>query len=108
MADPGTLEETLSAPNADVTAAREDLTPGAHVGRYVVHDLIGQGGMGLVFTAHDPQLDRWVAIKLLRAGKNRGAAGDSSGQMRLMREAQAMAQLSHPNVLPVYDVGTFG
>jgi serine/threonine protein kinase/tetratricopeptide (TPR) repeat protein len=100
-------DKTLQSPDT-ANGAREDLTPGARVGRYVVHDLIGQGGMGLVYTAHDPELDRWVAIKLLRSNPKQSEEGVSYGQMRLLREAQAMAQLSHPNVLPVYDVGKFG
>jgi tetratricopeptide (TPR) repeat protein/tRNA A-37 threonylcarbamoyl transferase component Bud32 len=105
VSDTLSSDETLQSGE---TAMREDLTPGAHVGRYIVHDLIGQGGMGLVYTAQDPQLDRQVAIKLLRANPNQNGIADSFGQMRLLREAQAMAQLSHPNVLPVYDVGEFG
>ncbi len=79
---------------------------GTKVGRYVVHDLLGRGGMGLVYTAHDPDLDRWVAIKLLKSSA-RTDEDMSRGQARLMREAQAMAQLSHPNVMPVYDVGEY-
>jgi tetratricopeptide (TPR) repeat protein len=106
VSDTSSTDETLQS--GESSTPREDLTPGARVGRYIVHDLIGQGGMGLVYTAHDPQLDRWVAIKLLRANPKQGAIGESYGQMRLLREAQAMAQLSHPNVLPVYDVGAFG
>src|SRR5690242_9035831 len=72
---------------------------GTQVDRYVVHDLLGRGGMGLVYTAHDPDLDRWVAIKLLKSSA-RTDEEMSRGQARLMREAQAMAQLSHPNVMP--------
>jgi len=79
---------------------------GTRVDRYVVHDLLGRGGMGLVYTAHDPDLDRWVAIKLLKTSA-RSDEDMSRGQARLMREAQAMAQLSHPNVMPVYDVGRY-
>ncbi|MBL8950887.1 MAG: serine/threonine protein kinase [Myxococcaceae bacterium] len=84
----------------------EGLDFGARVNRYVVHDLLGRGGMGLVYTAHDPDLGRWVAIKLLR-NNARNDEDLSRGQARLMREAQAMAQLSHPNVMPVYDVGHY-
>jgi serine/threonine protein kinase len=78
---------------------------GTPVGRYVIIDRIGQGGMGMVFAAHDPELDRRVAIKLLRASAD-GSAPEA-GQGQLLREAQAMAKLSHPNVLPIYDVGTY-
>ncbi|HEX2659940.1 MAG TPA: protein kinase, partial [Polyangia bacterium] len=69
--------------------------------------LLGKGGMGHVYAAYDPELDRKVAIKVLRPRAN--AAGDSSeGRGRMLREAQALAQLSHPNVVAVYDVGTVG
>ena len=60
--------------------------------------------MGVVYAAYDPELNRKVAIKLLHASS--GRAADSEGRVRLQREAQAMARLSHPNVIAVYDVGT--
>src|SRR3954447_3740640 len=80
------------------------LPKGATIGRYVVLSLIGRGGMGEVYAAYDPELDRKIAIKLL---KTRDAAA-ADGRARLLREAQAIARLSHPNVVVVYDVGTFG
>jgi serine/threonine protein kinase/tetratricopeptide (TPR) repeat protein len=61
--------------------------------------------MGEVYAAHDPELDRKVAIKLLRGG---GDDESADARMRLLREAQAIARVSHPNVVVVYDVGTFG
>ncbi len=76
------------------------LERGTLIGRYVVMSLIGEGGMGVVYSAFDPELDRKVAIKLLQA---RSGADD---QAWLLREAQAMARLSHPNVIAVHDVGT--
>ncbi len=82
------------------------LEPGAKIGRYVLLDVLGAGGMGMIYVAYDPRLDRRVAIKVLRTGKKSGSA-HTDGQARLLREAQAMAQLSHPNVVPVYDVGPF-
>ena len=78
---------------------------GTSIGRFVVLGLLGKGGMGEVYAAHDPELDRDVAIKLLRGG---AASESPEGRMRLMREAQAIARVSHPNVVVVYDVGTFG
>ncbi len=75
------------------------LRRGMTLGRYLVLDCVGAGGMGVVYTAYDPELDRKVAVKLLREG--------AQGQARLLQEARAMARLSHPNVAAVYDVGTF-
>jgi serine/threonine protein kinase/tetratricopeptide (TPR) repeat protein len=80
------------------------LTRGANIGRFQVIALVGKGGMGEVYAAYDPELDRNVAIKLLRAGKN---SGSDEGRTRMMREAQATARVSHPNVVIVYDAGTF-
>jgi len=74
------------------------------VGRYVLVRALGQGGMGMVFAAHDPELDRSVAVKLLR-GDMRDEESRHSLERRLRREARAMAKLSHPNVVTVYDVG---
>ena len=69
----------------------------ARIGRYVYRRLVGSGGMGIVVAAHDPELDREVAIKLV------GASADAEDD-RPLREAQAMAKLSHPNVVQVYEV----
>lgn len=84
----------------------EALAPGQRIGRFIIVERVGQGGMGLVLSAFDPALDRRVAIKVLKP--QRAAEGASGGTTRLVREAQAMAQLSHPNVVPVYDVGRLG
>jgi serine/threonine-protein kinase len=78
--------------------------PGQRLGRYVVHRVLGGGGMGLVVAAHDPELARDVAIKLVRPSLWRAATDASRGLLR--REAQAMARLDHPNVVAVHDVGT--
>ncbi len=69
------------------------------LGRYLVIDELGRGGMGLVLRAYDPKLQREVAIKVLRSG-----ALDPTSEARMVHEARAMAKLSHPNVVPVYDV----
>src|ERR1700722_9309138 len=75
---------------------------GTLIGRYTVVAQIGAGAMGVVYAARDPELDRNVAIKVVRA-RSRGSA-----RSRLQREAKAIARLSDPNVVAVYDVGTFG
>src|SRR5215470_17604238 len=82
------------------TPARE-IGPGDCLGRYTLRELIGAGGMGRVFAATDPELGRTVAIKLIRAERPSARA-----RGRLLREAQALARLHHPNVVTVYDVGT--
>ena len=79
------------------------LEAGTQVGRYIVTERLGEGGMGIVYAARDPELGRSVAIKLLQS---RGSDGERE-QAWLVREAQALARLSHPNVVTVYDVGTF-
>lgn len=76
---------------------------GSSVGRYIVLSELGEGGMGQVFAAYDPELDRKVALKLIRTDIERAGTNLST---RLQREAQAMARLSHPNVCSVFDVGT--
>ncbi len=72
--------------------------PGDTFGRYHVRRPLGSGGMGVVLAAHDPKLDRIVALKLLKT-----VAGQANAQ--LIREAQALAQLQHPSVITVFEVG---
>jgi tetratricopeptide (TPR) repeat protein len=100
------LSVQTSGDSSEESAQRESLARGIAVGRFVVLGLVGRGGMGEVYAAHDPELDRKVAIKLLRGRADRGTKG-GEGRARLMREAQAIAKVSHPNVVVVYDVGTF-
>jgi hypothetical protein len=80
-------------------AAGGELVVGACVGRFVVVRTIGAGGMGVVVAAYDPVLDRQIALKLLRA------TDTTAGDELLIREAQAMARLSHPNVVAVHEAG---
>ncbi len=72
------------------------------IDRYMVLDQLGHGGMGVVYEAYDPRLDRNVALKLIRADIE-----PDQQRARLLREAQALARISHPNVLPVHDSGLF-
>jgi eukaryotic-like serine/threonine-protein kinase len=82
------------------------LERGAHVGRYVILKLVGRGGMGVVYAAYDPELDRKIALKLLRPDGHDADA--NAGRARLLREARAMAKVNHPNACAVFDVGTWG
>ncbi|HSK75404.1 MAG TPA: serine/threonine-protein kinase [Thermoanaerobaculia bacterium] len=106
--DPGSspTETVYLGPGpAPAAQAPAGLLPrGTPIGRYVILDRIGGGGMGVVYTGYDPELDRKVALKLLRPDR---AAGEAA-RLRLLREAQAIARLSHPNVVAVHDAGTFG
>ena len=85
-------------------SAAEGPARGSALGRYLVVDRLGAGGMGVVYRAFDPDLDRSVALKLVAVGARGGSEGEVE-RARLLREAQAMARLSHPNVIPVFDVG---
>ena len=87
--------------------ARLDMSPGAALGRYVILHSLGAGGMGVIYKAYDTELDRNVALKILRIQPDTRHSMVNA-RIRLQREAQALAQLSHPNVITVYDVGTFG
>ncbi|MCX4247390.1 serine/threonine-protein kinase [Paraliomyxa miuraensis] len=73
------------------------------IGRYRVEGQLGAGGVGMVYAAHDPVLERRVAVKLLRSDRLETMAGPAGDRLR--EEAQAMARLAHPNVVTVYDVG---
>lgn len=80
--------------------------PGDRLGRYHVLERLDSGGMGDVYAAYDPRLDRRIAIKLWHAKGDDVAA--ARARKRLAREAQALGQLSHPNVVTIYDVGLAG
>ncbi|HEY2902233.1 MAG TPA: bifunctional serine/threonine-protein kinase/formylglycine-generating enzyme family protein [Polyangia bacterium] len=81
----------------------EILTRGTLVGRYLVVERLGAGAMGVVYAAYDPKLDRKIALKLLRPKE--GVGDQARRTARLEREAQAIAKLSHPNVVGIFDVG---
>ncbi|WAS95755.1 serine/threonine-protein kinase [Nannocystis punicea] len=75
----------------------------SRIGRYVILGRLGAGGMGVVYAAYDPELDRKVAIKLMYAEESE--AGARRSQALLLREARALAKLSHPNIVAIHDVG---
>jgi len=85
--------------------AGDDGDVGSSLGRYQIIGLLGAGGMGRVYRARDPDLNRELAIKVLRRAPGSGSGGL---EHRLLREAQAMAKLNHPNLATVYDVGSVG
>ncbi|MCB9704907.1 MAG: serine/threonine protein kinase [Myxococcales bacterium] len=82
-----------------------DIERGTEIGRYTILERLGSGAMGVVYTAYDPKLDRRVALKLLRL-----PPGEAGGEMvaRLIREAQALAKLNHPNVVTIHDADVLG
>lgn len=95
------LAATLTQVDPAVPEAREGPGVGPRVGRFTILGRLGAGNMGVVYTAYDDILDRKIAIKVLRGG-------GEDGQLRLLREAQAMARISHPNVVAVHEVDTAG
>jgi predicted Ser/Thr protein kinase len=97
--DADELGRTATAAVGSAGAPAE--SPGATLGRYRLERELGAGGMGVVHAAFDPDLERRVALKVLRV-----SAPTTEAKDRLMREARAMARLSHPNVVTVHEVGT--
>jgi serine/threonine protein kinase len=77
------------------------LATGARLGRYIIDDPVGAGGMGEVYRARDARLNRVVAVKVLPAH----LSSDPEGCRRFEREARTLATLSHPHICPIYDVG---
>jgi tetratricopeptide (TPR) repeat protein/predicted Ser/Thr protein kinase len=93
------VEGTRYRPPAQESAPAQPMAA-ARIGRYSVLREIGRGGMGITYLAYDEELDRKVAIKLVRSE----LMGEDS-QKRLRREAQALARFAHPNIVAVHDVG---
>lgn len=111
QADPGAVE-TVDALGERGRRARENARearavgheagpaerPAVRIGRYQMLELVGSGGMGMVLAAWDPELERRVALKLVRKTS-------LDARERILREGQILARLSHPNIVPVFDVG---
>jgi serine/threonine protein kinase/tetratricopeptide (TPR) repeat protein len=100
-APPITNGATLPMIESEPVDTRGVLARGTAVGRYLLLSVLGKGGMGVVYAAYDPELDRRIALKVLRGND------DVGGRVRMQREAQALARLSHPNVIAIHDVGTY-
>jgi serine/threonine protein kinase len=97
--------DTVAGKTPAATGAARSLYRGSSLGRYIIIEMVGTGGMGVVYAAYDPELDRRVAIKLLHPFRD--GSGSAGTRARLLREAQALARVTHPSVIPVYDVGMF-
>src|SRR5262245_18011561 len=97
--DPADSEQTTRNNPMHGQVAPLRLERGAALGRYLILDRRGEGAMGAVYAAYDPELDRSVAVKLLHHDTPEMSE-------RLVREGQAMARLSHPNIVAVHDAGT--
>jgi len=98
----GPVERAATLPAGE--PAPDEVAFGSRIGRYLVLNVLGRGGMGVVYEAYDPVLDRRIAVKRLREATDDGA---SEGRTRMQREAQALARLSHPNVITVHDVSEY-
>ena len=96
-----TTPDARTVASGDAGATRPAHAAGAKIGRYTIAGVLGSGGMGVVYRAFDPQLGRPVALKVVRPGHN-----SEETRERLIREAQAMAKLAHPNVIAVHDAGS--
>ncbi|MGH1340123.1 MAG: serine/threonine-protein kinase [Nannocystales bacterium] len=93
--------ETVADPPQGKASPAVSVAPGGTIGRFSVLGHLGEGGMGQVFEAYDRELDRRVAVKVLHEERT----ASQTASTRLLREAQALAKLSHPGVVAVYDVG---
>ncbi|HXI57230.1 MAG TPA: serine/threonine-protein kinase [Polyangia bacterium] len=100
-----TAETLVGGRDAQQPLSPGELRVGTTIGRYIIIKMIGRGGAGEVYSAYDPDLDRRVALKLLRETK---AATQQVAHSGLLREAKALARLSHPHVVAIHDVGSFG
>ncbi len=103
------MDQTLlgsvgTRPSGSRTDRSGRLDHGDLVGRYVILSRLGAGAMGVVYAAYDPQLDRKIALKLMLPSPGAPPRSERD-RLRLLREAQALAKLNHPNVVSIHDVG---
>ena len=95
-----------SVPIPVMSGPHPALLIGSRIGRFLVLGVAGEGGLGRVYTAYDPELDRKIAVKLIKVAPDVFADFEQY-RAHLIKEAKAMARLSHPNVVTVYDVGMY-
>jgi len=98
------VQRGMEAGGRDTLLGMEDSLVGQTLGTYQLVERLGQGGMATVYKAYEPGLDRYVAVKVLP----QFFANDPSFSHRFRREAKAVAQLSHPNIVPIYNFGEEG
>src|SRR5438105_4543078 len=111
LANDDDTETERAPPQQTQVASSAALASGTHVGRFIVLERIGSGGMGSVYAAWDPQLNRRVALKVVHGARTGGplhTGGKRDGSFeaeraRMLREARALAQLTHGNVVRVYE-----
>jgi len=96
-----TMAASSGAPRERNSRELDSFVPGSTVGRYQLTARLGAGAMGVVWSARDPQLDREIAIKLVHPE----ISSEQAPRRLLLREARAMAKLSHRSVITVYDAG---
>src|SRR5262249_15794914 len=94
------------ASNGPLPGRNRWLRQGTAVGRYMVLGPLGAGAMGVVYSAQDPKLDRKVALKMVRLDSATPGRREAL-HARLLREAQAIARVNHPNVVGVFDAGVY-
>ena len=85
-----------------------NLAPGAKLGRFQILSVIGEGAMGVVYLARDPEIERTVAVKTLRAIAEASGSARADLEARFLKEAKLAGRLQHPNVVTVYEVGREG
>src|SRR5579871_2494328 len=86
---------------SDTAFTAANVGPGDKIADYRLEEQIGQGGMAVVYRAHDERLNRQVALKLLAPA----LADDAAFRVRFIRESHVAASVEHPNIIPVYDAG---